>query len=400
MFTDTYMCRSAAEGIYPLRDMFPHFIAPAAPALGGLCLASRCTSHCPPGAGLDPLTLSESLSFEALPFYANTEDFYRKRALIYGRSKRRMTQLIRDARAVIVRVHHAMGADIARIARNEKKPLMAYWAGATVFDTSRSNYPGIHPKHFAARLLARWKHIQHRRIAAIADWNFFIDPVEYEEMGAPLRSQWVLPNLVEDHDIVSSATERRSERLEVVFAGRIYRHKGIFELLDAVKALTASGRMIRLRYAGDGPHFGELKDRIVKERLEGAVELVGPLRRDRLLPFLREADVFVLPSYGEGLPKTLWEAWASGLACILTPVGAIPTHVADGEDGMLVPVGSVSALAAAIDRLYVDEQFRLALATAGMDRARRHTWDREIAAIVEGVLAVAAPPHFKGETAL
>jgi glycosyltransferase involved in cell wall biosynthesis len=385
------MCHSAAEGVYPLRDMFPHFIAPAAEGLGGLRLASRCDPRCTQGAGLDPLPLSAELRFEPLPFYANTEDFYRRRLAIYGETKRRITHLVRTSGGVILRIHHAMAVEIARIARREGKPLMAYWAGATVSDTSRANYRGYHPKHVAARWIAAWKHRQHRRIAADADWNFFIDPVEFAQMGSPERTQWVIPNLVREDTIAEAPSARIGEELVVVFAGRIYRHKGVFELLDAVTRLVQAGRKVRLRYAGDGPHLAELRQAIESRRLGDFVEALGPLRRECLAAFFAESQVFVLASHSEGLPKTLWEAWARGLACVLSPVGAIPQHVTDGVNGLLVPAGNSEALAGALERLYLDESLRTRLAARGLESVRAHTWEREISAIVAGIRAVVDP---------
>ena len=98
--------------------------------------------------------------------------------------------------------------------------------------------------------------------------------------------------------------------------------------------------------------FGPIEDRISYERAKqtfGVESLVEDHGHDETWHrTLQEGQVFVLPSYYEGLPLALLEAMAHGLAVIATPVGAIPDVIADGRTGLLVPVGDADKLASAI----------------------------------------------------
>jgi glycosyltransferase involved in cell wall biosynthesis len=73
---------------------------------------------------------------------------------------------------------------------------------------------------------------------------------------------------------------------------------------------------------------------------------------------LRDCGVFVLPSYSEGMSRAILEAMSAGVPIVATPVGANPEIVESGVNGILVPVGNISALASAIVSLLKDPSTR------------------------------------------
>jgi glycosyltransferase involved in cell wall biosynthesis len=85
---------------------------------------------------------------------------------------------------------------------------------------------------------------------------------------------------------------------------------------------------------------------------EGAIEYGGATLDVR--PFLREASVYVLPSYREGMPLTVLEAMATGRPIITTDAPGCRETVVDGSNGFLVPVGDAKVLAARMERFLVD----------------------------------------------
>ncbi|HYF05546.1 MAG TPA: glycosyltransferase family 4 protein [Patescibacteria group bacterium] len=120
-------------------------------------------------------------------------------------------------------------------------------------------------------------------------------------------------------------------------------------LIDAVASCISSGLDIKLIIVGDGKHLIELEKRVVNLGLEKRVEFQGQLPTgDAIRVQLDRADVFVLPSYQEGLPRAMIEAMARALPCIGSTVGGIP-ELLNQED--MIPPGNVAALASKI--LYV-----------------------------------------------
>ena len=140
----------------------------------------------------------------------------------------------------------------------------------------------------------------------------------------------------------------RTAGLSLLFLGRVTVDKGIFVLVEAMRqAREATSTEIRLVVVGPVTEvlWPELSARL--SGLEGVIEFVG--EQDDPWTFLRDADVFILPSFHEGLPLSLLEAMAVGLPAIATQVGDIPDVVRPGETGWLVPARDVAALAHAIE---------------------------------------------------
>jgi len=104
--------------------------------------------------------------------------------------------------------------------------------------------------------------------------------------------------------------------------------------------------------------------------LAGQVHFLGS-RRD--VPDLLQAmDVFVLPSYNEGLSLALLEAMAAGLPVIATAVGGTPEVVTDGVTGLLIPPRDAAALAGALERLLADPAWAKQLGENARDHVREH----------------------------
>lgn len=136
--------------------------------------------------------------------------------------------------------------------------------------------------------------------------------------------------------------------LRMVYCGRLVGGKGLEELATGLSAARRQGVDATLTIVGSGTDEGRLRALTAQLRLDDVVTFAGAAHGEEKADLLRQADVFLLPSYSEGLPFALLEAMAAGNAVIATRVGAIPDVVVPGIHGMLVPPRDATALADAI----------------------------------------------------
>ena len=146
----------------------------------------------------------------------------------------------------------------------------------------------------------------------------------------------------------------------VLFLGGVgLRRKGAFDLLEAIHRVNESNPLLSLRViiAGYG-EIDEARSWIATRGLSDTVEVPGWIERDKKDRLLRQAHIFVLPSYHEGLPISLLESMASGLPTIVTPVGGIPEAIQNEHNGLLIQPGDVGGLSEALQRLLGQRSLR------------------------------------------
>lgn len=137
--------------------------------------------------------------------------------------------------------------------------------------------------------------------------------------------------------------------------GRLLVEKGVREFAAAVREVRARFPSARFALIGgsDSRNPSALPEgELAALRSEGGIEWIGEVADVR--PYIEAADVVVLPSYREGLPRALLEAAAMGRALIATDAPGCRDVVRDGINGYLVPVADSHALAAAMLR-YLDD---------------------------------------------
>lgn len=119
-----------------------------------------------------------------------------------------------------------------------------------------------------------------------------------------------------------SQNSRRNAHVEILFAGKLSRSKGLPWLLQALHRLpNHSGFTFHLVGEGHGPEKNEIIE--LSEKLGNRIQLHGKLDQDQLATLMRKADLFVLPSFFEGLPLVLLEALACGCRIITTALPGI-----------------------------------------------------------------------------
>jgi len=176
------------------------------------------------------------------------------------------------------------------------------------------------------------------------------------------------------------------DQVVVGIVGRLVWQKGLRELFAAAARLRQSRPEVVIVVVG--PSDPDKSDALGANDI-AAAEALGNVRflggRDDVERLYHGFDIFVLPSYREGFPRSAMEAAASAVAVVATDIRGCRQAVDDGVTGLLVPVRDHDALAAAIEELAGDGARRAAMGRAGRVKAEAQFDDR---AVVETTLAV------------
>lgn len=162
----------------------------------------------------------------------------------------------------------------------------------------------------------------------------------------------MLGNGVENFWFDIQSKERR-DTFELLFVGRIVREKGILDLLDAIEQVPS----VHLHVVGDAlgsdrdPVAAEVDSRLARPGMTNRVARHGMITRAQLRELYDRIDGVCLPSYREGVPRSLIEALASGRPVVATNIRGCRELVKDEVNGFLAPAGDVEALATALRRM-------------------------------------------------
>lgn len=165
-------------------------------------------------------------------------------------------------------------------------------------------------------------------------------------------------------------------KLLVFSLANIIERKGFRVLLQAAKQLSEKRNDLFFVWIGDGDKRDEMLSVIKQLGLEKSFKIIRPAdfggQRQDLLQLLRLADIFVHPSFAEGLPGAMLEAMALGKPVVASRVNAIPECVIDGENGFLVEAGNAEGFAKAVEKLANDKELRRNFAEKAQKRVLEH----------------------------
>ncbi|MBU2529226.1 glycosyltransferase family 4 protein [bacterium] len=165
----------------------------------------------------------------------------------------------------------------------------------------------------------------------------------------------VIPNFIDTSKFIPLKKEKY-----ILYAGRIYWHKGIDYFIEALSELEKKYPDYKFKLAG----IGDLENYIAKANKLGIqkIEFLGTVDNSKMPGLMGKAEIFILPTVTrEGHPKALIEAMACGCACIATDVPGNRELVQDGYNGLLVKPKDSESIANAIIKILENENFRIKL---------------------------------------
>jgi len=182
-----------------------------------------------------------------------------------------------------------------------------------------------------------------------------------------------------DLDHYGMCEPANNETPTLLFVGRMLREKGIFELIDAVRLLKARKYKFQFIVCGDidsGNRSSATENQCQRWINEGLVS--SRQQVDDVRPFLKIADIVVLPSYREGTPRSLLEAMAMGRPIVATDVPGCREVVDDGVNGLLVAPKHVESLAEAIAMLLDNPDRRRGMGLASRAKVTSEFNERDV----------------------
>lgn len=157
--------------------------------------------------------------------------------------------------------------------------------------------------------------------------------------------------------------------LTVIFVGRLSEEKGLVDLFHVWPAVREQRPHVLLRLIGDGPERDRLRELASALRISSTVEFAG--HRNDVPAELREADLFVLPSYAEGNSNAILEAMREGLPVVSTQIGGAPLQVGPEGAQFLFRPGDRVAMQRALVVLSRDDQLRSKIGDAMRTRVEQ-----------------------------
>ena len=164
------------------------------------------------------------------------------------------------------------------------------------------------------------------------------------------------------------------EKKLVLFFGRLNPTKGPEKL--ALAAINISKKRKDISFVWVGPDEGKSEE--VKKLIKPYknMKYLGPIRgKEKIAEMCQSADVYVLPSYREGLPLTLFEAMASGLPIVASPVNGIPYEMKQPENGFFSDYGDIKSLEKNILKILDNPKLAKKISYNNLKKAQRYDWD-------------------------
>jgi glycosyltransferase involved in cell wall biosynthesis len=307
----------------------------------------------------------EGVEFFGLPYYVGPKEFLRKRRSV----ARAVRAAIDKSDAMLFRVSSPIAACARPVLRGGRPH------GLEIVGDPYDVFAPGSVDHAFRPFFRFWFTEQLKRQCRAASVTAFVTERTLQERYPPNPKAFTTNySSVElpEHAFAAAPKrfpEQQPSPLRILSIGSMeQRYKGFDVLIHAITLCRAHGMPIQLVLVGDGRYRTELVEQTRRSGVSDIVYFRGNLPGgESVRAELDAADLFVLPSKTEGLPRVMIEAMARGLACLGSDVGGIP-ELLSNED--LVPVADAQALAAKIELTFHDPERMNRMAERNFRRAR------------------------------
>lgn len=215
----------------------------------------------------------------------------------------------------------------------------------------------VHLVSLGKQVIAYWERagVARERIATIP--NGMIWPSE------PIKKTW-------------SSVAWQQKRFKLLYIGRLAADKGgQSELIEAL-AQVKPHQDVGLAILGDGKLRSSLEQQVIAYGLQDTVSFLGHVSKDEVQAAMASADLYILTSYSEMLPRTILEAWVLGTPVMATNVGAIGDYLINQQNGYLLTSHDPAYIAQRIRNALDDGELRREIGLNGRQTAQTMTWEQ------------------------
>lgn len=319
------------------------------------------------------LSSGPNVNFVPLPYFIGPEQFLPKAVVV----EKVVREALKDKSAVLLRVPGILGEIAYKVLRRTGQPYGVMVVGDPYEVFARGAVK--HPLRPAFQWwFTRQMQIQCRDATVINYVTRSALQKRYPSQAA-FSSSFSDVKLFEHHFITEPltaweglGTEERPCRLVLVGSlAQMYKSPDV--VIQAVSICTQQNLNLYLTIVGDGKHRAELEEMACRFGVEDRVTFTGQLASgEAVQKELDSADLFVLPSRTEGLPRAMLEAMARGLPCIGSTVGGIPELLPATD---LVPPGNAVALAQKLQEVITSPQRLEQMSQGNLETARSYSHD-------------------------
>lgn len=161
---------------------------------------------------------------------------------------------------------------------------------------------------------------------------------------------------------------KQTDCIQILYVGWLEKQKGINELLESFLSLVKKNK-VKIKFVGDGTLRRKIEKFSFSNKIQENISVTGWLSDKEIISCLKSSDIFVLPSWYEGMPNSLIEALASGLPSISSSVGIIPDYIINNVNGLLVQPRNKLNLEKTIEKTINDINLRKKLSKNGVNLA-------------------------------